>query len=284
MTTVLFYRSRMTSGVLFLSLVASSISFGVNRENTKVSLSTLDQIKEDTVEVNCNNDERLSAVQALFEKMGAQASDIVVEKIKKVENVTLRKQGSSEGLIVIGAHYDKASVGCGAVDNWSGIVTMAHVYRSLRNFATNRSLIFVAFGKEENGRVGSKAMVKAFDKAQSQQYCAMINFDSLGLGAPQVLENISSKKLTMRVSELAKRMEMPFGKGVLFGPDSDSSSFIEKKIPAVTIHGLAGEFRKVIHTPNDQSTVVNATSVYLAYRLALSLVIDVDKSPCDEFR
>ena len=129
-------------------------------ENTKVSLSTLDQIKEDTVEVNCNNDERLSAVQALFEKMGAQASDIVVKKIKKVENVTLRKQGSSEGLIVIGAHYDKASVGCGAVDNWSGIVAMAHVYRSLRNFATNRSLIFVAFGKEENGRVGSKAMVR----------------------------------------------------------------------------------------------------------------------------
>jgi len=279
----LFCRSRVATLLLAL-LTTPSISFGVNREDAKVSLSTLEQVKEDAVKVNCDNDERLKAVHALFEKMGAQASDIVVDKIRKVENVILRKQGSSEGLIVIGAHYDKASVGCGAVDNWSGIVAMAHVYRSLRNSPANRSLIFVAFGKEEKGRLGSKAMVEAIDKAQSKQYCAMINFDSLGLGAPQVLENISSKKLIMQVAEVAKRMEIPFGKGALYGPDSDSSSFIEKKIPSVTIHGVAGDFLKVIHTPNDQPTVVNATSVYLAYRLALSLVIEIDQCRCDEFR
>jgi Iap family predicted aminopeptidase len=284
MVMFLFYRLRRTSSLSLIVLVTSSISFSIDREDTKLSLSTLEQVKEDAIEVNCNNDERLNAVHALFEKMGAQASDIVIEKIRNVENVILRKQGSSEGLIVIGAHYDKASVGCGAVDNWSGIVAMAHVYRSLRNFPANRSLILVAFGKEEKGRVGSKAMVEAIDKAQSQQYCAMINFDSLGLGVPQVMENISSKKLTIRVAEVAKRMEMPFAKGALYGPDSDSSSFIEKKIPAVTIHGVAGDFLKVIHTPNDQPKAVKAESVYLAYRLALSLTIEIDKCRCDEFR
>jgi Iap family predicted aminopeptidase len=247
-------------------------------------ISTLELIQEDILNLDCSKKDRLPAVQMLLEKMGAQASEISIERFKRVENVTVRKQGNSEGVIIVGAHYDRASLGCGAVDNWSGVIALAHIYRSVRQLTLKRTIVFVAFGREEDGRLGSKAMADSIEKSQRQQYCAMINLDSLGMGKPQVLENISSKKLTLRAANVASQMNMPFAKHSVYGPDSDSSSFIEKSIPAITIHGLAGEVFKIIHTSNDQPKEVNATSVYFCYRLALALVANVDECSCNEFR
>ena len=47
-----------------------------------------------------------------------------------------------------------------------------------------------------------------------------------------------------------------------------------KKIPAVTIHGMSSDWPNILHSSNDQAAKVNSASVYLGYRLALSLVPD----------
>ena len=247
-------------------------------------LSTPEQIQEDILNLDCTKRDRLPAVQALFEKMGAHSSEISVERFKRVENVSVRKQGKPDEIIIVGAHYDRVAAGCGAVDNWSGVIALAHIYRTVSQMSTNKTILFVAFGKEEEGRVGSKAMAKSIEKVQRPQYCAMVNIDSLGMGRPQVIENISSKKLTTRAADLAAQINVSFSKQPIYGPDSDSSSFIEKGIPSITIHGLAGEVFKLIHTSNDQPKEVNSTNVYLAYRLILALVSNIDECRCDEFR
>ena len=87
---------------------------------------------------------------------------------------------------------------------------MSHVDRTLKDLAAKKTLIFVAFGKEEKGLIGSRAMVNAIGKDQPAQYCAMINIDSLGIVAPQVADNLSSKKLAQLAADVAKEMEMPF--------------------------------------------------------------------------
>lgn len=251
----------------------------------KATFSTPEQIQEDIKAVPCkSNSERLKAVKALFEKMGAPASDISLEKINNVENITLRKQGSSSELIVIGAHYDKVSHGCGAVDNWTGIVAIAHLYRTIKDVPLKKSVLFVGFGREEDGLLGSREMVKAINKDQLGQYCAMINIDSLGLGIPQAENGISSKKLVTRAADLAKRMQMPFQQGTIFEGDTDSSSFLARKIPAIALHGLSNEWRQVLHTNEDQMSKVNPTSVYMGYRLALALFGELENSACDAFR
>ena len=51
--------------------------------------------------------------------------------------------------------------------------------------------------------------------------------------------------------------------------------FIEKKIPAVTIHGMSNNWSNVLHTGNDQASKVNAMSVYLGYRLTLAMIARV---------
>lgn len=275
--TVAYAVCLLSSGALF---AAYSPTWGDSND----LLSTPEQIQEDILNLDCSKRDRLPAVQALLEKMGAQAAEISVERFKRVENVTVRRQGKSENLIIVGAHYDRASIGCGAVDNWSGIVALAHIYRTVRRMSTNKTIVFVAFGKEEKGRVGSKAMADSIEKSQRQQYCAMVNIDSLGMGKPQVIENISSKKLTLRAAALAAQMKSPFAKQVFYSGDSDSSSFIEKHIPAITIHGLAGDVFKILHTSSDQPKEVNPISVYFGYRLALALVADIDECVCDEFR
>jgi Peptidase family M28 len=258
------------------------------QDGNGIHLSTPEEIKSEFDSVPCKDEERLNAVKALFEKMGANPSDITVEKFKKVENVVIRQAaGATETTnekIVIGAHYDKTSMGCGAVDNWTGIVALAHIYRTLKEVPLNKNILFVAFGEEEKGLVGSAAMVEPIKKEQATEYCAMINIDSLGLAVPQVIESISSKKLVDLTASLAKEMDVPFQRGYFSGGNSDSDSFLKKKIPAITIHGLSNNWKNILHTGFDKAANVKPESVYLGYRLALSLLLRVDKASCQDFR
>ena len=247
--------------------------------------STQEQIHEDLKAVPCKgNADRLKAVRALFEKMGAPASAISVQKLDDVENITVLKPGSTPEMVVIGAHYDKVSYGCGAVDNWSGIVAMAHIYRTVKDIRLKKSVLFVGFGREEEGLIGSKRMVEAIDKEHLGRYCAMINIDSLGMGRPQALGGISSQKLVERAAAVAKEMNIPFTRTSIFEADSDSSSFIRRKIPAISLHGLTSDWRKVLHTNDDRLSKVNPASVYAGYSLALALYGEVENSACDAFR
>ncbi len=281
MKTLTSMLKSLTLAFLFLLLM---LSFSRAESQPKLTLSTPEQIKEDFSSIPCKNEERISAAELLFKKMGAAASEMSIEKHKGVENLIVKHSGTSPEVIVIGAHYDKADVGCGAVDNWSGIVAMAHIYRAVRQFGTNKNVLFVAFGKEEKGLVGSRAMVNAITKEQASQYCAMINIDSFGLATPFVLENISTKKLVTLADEIANEMKIPFAKVRIAGPTSDSSSFIAKKIPSATLSGLSNELMSVIHTKSDQVEKVNMVSVYLGYRLALGMWSRIESAECGAFK
>lgn len=266
-----------------LALLLSTASAGV-QQRPALKLSTPEQFKEEFAAVPCRNEERFAAVKTLLEGAGVPPSDISTDKYKDVENLVVIKKGESEERIVVGAHYDKVSEGCGAVDNWTGIVTLSHLYRTLKDIPLKKTLVFVAFGKEEKGLVGSRAMTKAIDKEQAARYCAMVNIDSLGMGPPQVAENMSTGKMRELAAGLAKEMKMPFGSAGIGGADADSSPFMSKHIPAVTIHGMNGEWESILHTHNDQSSKVNPLSVYMGYRLALAMIARVDASPCAAYR
>jgi Iap family predicted aminopeptidase len=112
----------------------------------------------------------------------------------------------------------------------------------------------------------------------------MINIDSLGLGAAQVADNLSNKRLVDFTETLAKEMKAPFARGNLVGGNSDSTSFNRKGIPALTIHSLINEWQKILHSDNDNPSRVNHDSVYLGYRLALSLLVRIDEADCQFFR
>lgn len=268
---------------LAITLLLFLLSLQTNAQEA-LKLFTVEEIQAELNSVPCKDGERLGAVKSLFEKFGASNHELSIEKFKHVANLVVRKQGESEEVVVIGAHYDKVSGGCGAIDNWSGIVALAHLYATLRDAPINKTILFVAFGKEEKGLVGARAMVNAIGKDQRKQYCAMLNIDSLGLSAPQVLANASSKKLRELAVKIADENKIPFDSAAVIGADADSSAFLRFRIPAVTIHGLSDNWMSILHGPNDQLSKVNPVSVYLGYKLVLAMLVRVDASPCDAFR
>jgi hypothetical protein len=276
-----FEQSLIRSLVVLLILLTPTLLIA---QQSEIKISTPEQIKAEFDSIPCKNKDRLSAVKTLFEKMGAPASDIAIDKYKNgVENLIVRKLGTSQEKIIIGAHYDKVVDGCGAIDNWSGIVSIAHLYRSLKDLPLKKTVLFVAFGEEENGRIGSRAMANAITKDQVAQYCEMINIDSLGLGAPQVADNLSNRKLGAFAVDMANQMKLTFSRVNIDG-DADSSSFLAKKIPSLTISGLNNEWADILHTGKDQPSKVNTVGVYLGYRLVLALVVSLDSLPCGEYR
>ncbi len=278
---------KRTALLSIVLLMLTAVCFAQDSPSTATSLriSTQEEISAEFDSVPCKDKDRLAAVKALFEKMGATPAEIIVEKAGSAENVVVKIAGSSanEEKIVIGAHFDKTADGCGAIDNWSGVVSIAHMYRTMKTLKPSRTLIFVGFGEEEKGTVGSRTMVNNIKKEELASYCAMINIDSLGMTIPQAADNLSSKTLIEATAAIAKTMGMQFAHANVQGA-SDSGSFLFKKIPAITIHGLTNDWPKVLHSSNDIPQNVKHESVYLGYRLTLSLLAKVDESACDAFR
>lgn len=269
-----------------LILLFGGLAPTVASQQNSIHFSTPEDIQEDIKAVSCESKERLEKVKALFIKMGAPADAISVVKQRGVENVVLTKPGkAADEKIILSAHYDKTGSGsCGVVDNWSGIVTIAHIYKTLKDLPLDKTVLIVAFGDEEKGLLGSKAMAGEIKKDDLKQYCAMINVDSLGMNTPQVLSNVSTKKMEALAVELAKKMNLGFQPINLPMASADSAPFAERKIPAATISAIPNEWQTVFHSKGDQVDKVKPQSVYLGYRLALAMLGSVAEKECGAFK
>lgn len=274
------WKKILISAVLILILF--SIAFIQN--SRRFNLSQSDEIYSNLHDVPCGNEARFAAVKALFVKKGAANEDITVENFEDVQNILVSKKGKSDETVIVGAHYDKTPAGCGAIDNWSGIVLLANLYQTINRLSPKKNYKFVAFGDEEKGLFGSGAMAKSISQTESSSFCAMVNLDSFGLSHPQVMENVSSRKLTDLARELAMEQQTPFSSASIDYALADSASFKDNGIPAVTFHGLSGDWRSFLHGPNDKIQNVDSESVYLSYLFVLKYLAEIDSLPCGSFR
>ncbi|MEQ1763998.1 MAG: M20/M25/M40 family metallo-hydrolase [Pyrinomonadaceae bacterium] len=243
-------------------------------------------VEESIKNVPCKIPERKDGVKKLFLEAGALENDITFETFDKdkAANVVVRKSGKSKETIVIGAHYDRTSTGCGVTDNWSGVSIIAHIYRTIRGMDTEKSYVFAAFDREEEGLKGSREMVKGMSEADRANVCSMVNFDSFGQGYPMALRNASSSKMVKFAEDFAKESKINFTAVAIEGASSDSASFVEKKIPAITLSGLSSNWQEILHSSNDKVEKVNMDSVYMGYRFGVVFVSKLDGLPCGEFR
>jgi len=263
--------------ILFLLLCVSSLS------QTPPS-PTVDTIKADMQTVVCKNADRLEAVKQLYKSMGATDDELVVTKFQNVEDLIVTKKGSSDDTVIIGAHYDKVSAGCGAIDNWTGVVIVANLYKYASQFQSTKTLKFVAFGREEEGLIGAAALARSIPKEERPKVCAMVNFDSFGFGYPQVMTNTSDAEMTKLAKTLAGEIKMPFGQAAIDNADADSSAFKDKGIPAITFHGLSDKWQQYLHSSNDKIENVNFNSVLVGFSFARLYLAKIDEGPCNMFR
>ncbi|MDE6967690.1 MAG: M20/M25/M40 family metallo-hydrolase [Clostridia bacterium] len=99
------------------------------------------------------------------------------------QNVIAVKEGKDTSKqIIIGAHYDSVSDGYGIDDNASGVAAMLESAKYFSKNTPSCNIVFVAFGAEEVGMIGSKEYVNAMTEEEKANTKLMINIDSIAGG------------------------------------------------------------------------------------------------------
>jgi hypothetical protein len=172
--------------------------------------------------------------------------------------------------VVIGGHYDSVSnkldkIHNGADDNASGTSMVLELFEKFAASNTNkRTLIFMAFGGEELGLLGSKYFVNN-PTINLQKVQLMVNLDMVGrldneknlqLGGTLTAVNFD-KKLEPFLNQMENRWQnnlniTELGKGIF--KRSDHYSFYLKDIPVLFFFtGLHEDY----HGPTDDSNKIN---------------------------
>jgi len=97
-------------------------------------------------------------------------------------NIIAVKQGDTARQLIVGAHYDSAPVGEGYSDNATGIGLLLEMAGRLKPRATPYTLVFVAFGAEEKGMLGSRHYVRAMSEEEQAATLGMIDLDAVAGG------------------------------------------------------------------------------------------------------
>lgn len=229
---------------------------------------------------------REPAVHKLFEDAGCTGENLVEQPVKHQSqpNVICTLPGSIDHSIVVGAHFDLVEEGHGVVDNWTGAALLSSLYEGLAKKPRRHIFRFVSFTAEEKGLVGSDAYVKQL-KVEHEPVSAMVNMDTLGLVESEVWTSHADPLLLSLLEATAKSVNLPLTQMNVADSvgSTDSESFREKKIPAITIHSLTQQTLSVLHSPEDKIEKVNREAYYRTYLLVLDylavLDLKLDESP-----
>ena len=225
------------------------------------------------------NDRREPALRKIFEDAGCRDENLSEQSVKslKAPNLVCAMKGSLDGEIVVGAHFDLVTNGDGVVDNWTGASLLPSLYEGFAHIPRRHTFLFVAFSGEEEGLVGSKAFVGRLNVTH-ENVRAMVNMDTLGLAETEVWTSHADPTLLRLIQVAAATTNLPLsGMNVDAVRSTDSESFREKKIPAITIHSLTLATLSLLHSPKDRIEAVHREEYYRTYRLVLAYLAVLDQ-------
>ena len=218
-------------------------------------------------------------------------ASVFIERDLKSDNVVAYLEGKDSVLrdeyIVIGAHYDHIGVEKrydtfgernlifnGADDNASGVAGMLEIAEKLaseRN--TKRSIIFMAYGAEEEGLIGSFHICKNLPVPASK-IKLMVNLDMIGrsdsnrLYVNTVVADTTIENKIRNINLSYPDLNIDFTPNMI--PNSDHFPFFEKDIPVVMLTtGVHIDY----HTPNDTIEAINYEGEELLLGLTYDLVV-----------
>jgi carboxypeptidase Q len=209
----------------------------------------------------------------------------------RARNVVVTLHGSKypEEKIIVGGHLDSWDLATGAIDNGIGsfaIMDIARTFKAL-NLKPKRTIEFVLFMGEEQGLLGSKAMVEdlkqagELDKVRYMMNLDMTN-DPTGLnafGRTDIVPFLNTVGETMKYVEPAFANQMQNQAGL----HSDHQPFMLEGIPVVGMNGhLTKEVLDCYHANCDRINLVNADQLKNTVRYSTMLLYalaDADDIP-----
>lgn len=162
-------------------------------------------------------------------------------------NIIGSQRGSTDGVIILGGHYDTVDAGPGAVDNGSGTAVLLELARVLGQRPHKNTFTFIAFDAEELGLLGSQYFVQNLSSADRSNIKGMLNFDMLGGGSGPLLAG-GDGDLGKLTRDAAKQMGIDARNFALGGNSgSDHESFQRVSIDTV----FFSRDYNLLHTPQD---------------------------------
>src|SRR5215831_19333392 len=158
-----------------------------------------------------DNQQRQETLKQMFADAGCGKHQLSEQPVRgsKIPNVVCVLPGSSNRVIIVGAHFDRVLRSEGVVDNWSGASLLPSLYQAVKIEPRKHTYIFIGFTDEEKGEVGSHFYARQMTKEQVATTEAMINMDTLGLAPTEVWVSHSDKNLTGALVYVAKQLNAP---------------------------------------------------------------------------
>jgi aminopeptidase-like protein len=230
-----------------------------------------------------NDKQREETLRQMFSQAGCDDAHLSQQGVKgsKLSNVICILPGSTNRVVIVGAHFDHVSAGDGVVDNWSGVALLPSIYEALKSEPRKHTYIFIGFTDEERGEVGSRYYVRTMTAEQVATTDAMVNMDTLGLASTEIWSSHSDKKLITALVLVASLMKLPVSAvNVDQIGSTDSVQFSERKIPSITIHSLTQQAwdARIIHTSKDRISAIHVDDYYETYRLVSAYLAYLDRS------
>lgn len=171
----------------------------------------------------------------------------VVSHPKRIlsQNVIGYIPGTTENdtAIIVSAHYDHlgqigTAIFAGANDNASGVSMMLTMLKP-----THYRMIFIAFGGEETGLIGSRFYVEKSPLFPLAQTKFILNLDLMGNGDEGIVavggkENKTFFEELKRINEALKAV--PVVRARANAPNSDHFFFLERGVPGFFVYTLGG--------------------------------------------
>lgn len=263
--------------VLTVSILVSTCRYWtpVDRNNEVV-----ESLTSSILDSSCDNAARLADTEKLLTKL-----DLTFEHrvYKSATNLIVVNPGESEETVIVGAHFDKTTPGCGVIDNWTGVVMLAHLAKWSEKNELRRNYVFVAFGEEEKGLLGSAAMAAEIEASRDRRPCAMVNLDSFGFDKAWGLANISDRPLLLLAADVERERGGSFSIRNYERAISDSQSFQKIGVPSITLSGLNSEWRDYLHKERDQAVHIDFGVIEDNYRFVEAFLKKIDSLPCERF-
>jgi Iap family predicted aminopeptidase len=240
-------------------------------ETVRYRLTAREAVEARLREYGGTNSERGSRLTRMFADAGCDGH-LSEQRVRfsQAPNVICILPGSSDRVIIVGAHFDRVRNSDGVADNWSGAALLPSLYEALKVEPRRHSYAFIGFTDEEKGLVGSRFHASKMTRAQVAATDAMVNLDTLGLAPAGVWTHRSDDRLVLALLTVTSHFKLPLN-GVNFERvgSSDSEAFASRKIPRITIHSLTqqSENEGILHTRKDKLSVVNLDFYYDTYRV-----------------
>ena len=216
------------------------------------------------------NADRENSLKQIFMEAGCDADRLSEQPVKhqKLPNLICTLPGSTDSVIVIGAHFDHVEKGDGVVDNWSGASLLPSLFQSIHGEQRKHTFVFIGFTAEEQGLLGSDFYVKQLTAEQIAKIQVMIDLDSLGLGPTKIWLNHSDEKLGNVLNAIAASTKLPLAvvNAEQVG-DDDSTSFRKRHVPTIMLHSLTQPTLSVLHSDRDNLTAISVDDYYDSYHL-----------------